>query len=313
VPLVRVSRRALAGLVGAALAVAACGPPPDAGVAASPWPGEEQPGEFVPLRAYPVGSDWFVGENNFGVALLGEDGLPIRGAAVTLAFYDLRDRERPLRVGEAAATESVPASDPRVGAYYARVEFPRPGLWGAEIRAALQDGRTGVARVAFAVTAKPSVAAPGQPAPRSDNLTAAEVADLRVIDSGNPPNRMHTWKIRDAIAQGWPLVVVFATPAYCTSMACGPVVEEVQALADEYDGQVAFVHIEVWADPAAGQVHRAVREWLVRSDGGFSEPWVFIVDRRGIIFDRWAGPVSRELLEPSVAAVARGEVWERSR
>ncbi len=305
--------RALAGLAGAAIAVSACGSPPDAGVAATPWSAADQSGEAVPLRAYPVGSEWIVGSNNFGVALLGEDGLPIRGAHVSLTFYDLRDRQRPVRVAEVAAAESAPASDPRVGAYYARAEFPTAGLWGAEIRAALRDGRTGVARVAFAVTTKPSAAAPGQPAPRSDNLTAAEVTDIRTIDSGDPPNRMHSWKIRDAIAQGRPLVVVFATPAYCTSMACGPVVEEVQALADEYGGRVAFVHIEVWANPAAGQVHRTVREWLVRSDGGFSEPWVFIVDKRGIIYDRWAGPVSRELLEPSVAAVARGEVWERSR
>lgn len=307
-------QRALTGLAGAAIALSACAAPPDAATTATPWTGTDaDDGQTAVLRAYPVGSDWFVGPNNFGVALVDDDGRPVRGAQVTITFYDLRSRDHPRPAGEAPAEESVPGGNPAVGAYYARAVFPAPGLWGAEVRATLEGGRTGVGRVAFAVAAKPAVVAPGQPAPRSDNLTRAEVADIRLIDSGDPPNGMHDWKIRDALAQGRPLVVVFATPAYCTSMACGPVVEEVQSLAETYGDDVAFVHIEEWMDPHTGQVNPAVREWLVRSDGGFSEPWVFVVDRKGIVYDRWSGPVSRELLEPAVAAVARGDVWQGSR
>lgn len=301
---------ALSGLLAVALLAAACGRSSEGGLAAGmPVP---FPGEVELLTAVPVTTDWFVGPNNFGVLLAHEDGQLVVGAEVTLTFWDLRDRARPRAVAAVPAVESAPAAARgSVDAYYAPFAFPRAGPWGVEVRARLPDGRTGVARVAISVAAKSSLVAPGQPAPPSDNLTRAEVDDVRRIDSGLVPNNLHEWKIRDALARGRPLVVVFATPAHCTSRACGPVVAEVGALAERYGHEVAFVHIEVWEDAAAGVVHPAVRDWLVRRDGGFSEPWVFVVDRRGIVYDRWAGPVSRELLEPSVGAVASGATWPK--
>lgn len=309
----RFAQRALAGLAAAATVISACGGPSGAKLSAAPPTANADDSEVVELRAYPVAGDWFVGTNNFGLVLAHLDGTLVRAAEVSIAFFDLRDRERPRLVAEVEAVESAPGDPPLTNAYYANAVFPVAGLWGAEARAQLSDGRRGVARVAFSVATSSGLVAPGQPAPRSDNLTRAEVDDIRLIDSGKVPNRMHDWKIGQAIAQGWPVVVVFATPGYCTSLACGPVVEEVQALADAYGDRVAFVHIEVWANPATGQVSPAVRSWLVRSDGGFSEPWVFVVDREGVIYDRWAGPVSRELLEPSVAAVANGALWRAGR
>jgi hypothetical protein len=147
------------------------------------------------------------------------------------------------------------------------------------------------------------------PAFKSDNLTAADVDDIRKIDSGDPPSDMHTVKIKDAIAAGRPLVVVFSTPAYCTSRFCGPVNQEVEALQEDYRDRVDFVHIEIWLDRQAEAINPTAREWLIRPDGRLIEPYVYVIGKDGIIYDRWEGPVARNIMEPAVEAVAAGEVY----
>jgi hypothetical protein len=51
-----------------------------------------------------------------------------------------------------------------------------------------------------------------------------------------------------------------------------------------------FIHIEIWRDFAAQPqvVNEAAADWLYRNDD-LTEPWLFTIDRRGTIVDRWAG------------------------
>jgi hypothetical protein len=75
------------------------------------------------------------------------------------------------------------------------------------------------------VSAAPTSLTPmiGTPAPRSRNLVGGDVTDLKQIDSSEPPDpRLHRTRIADAIAQGKPQVIVFATPRYCTSRVAAP-------------------------------------------------------------------------------------------
>jgi hypothetical protein len=158
-----------------------------------------------------------------------------------------------------------------------------------------------VARLGLTVLAAPRTPAVGTPAPRSRNLIASDVTDLRQINSSEPPDpRLHQVRIADAIAQGTPQVIVFATPRFCATRMCGPVVDIVRMLLPVYGGQVAFTHQEIWQDAAAHQLFPTVAEWHLAS-----EPWVFIVDADGIIRAKFEGLITvRELqvaLEPLLA------------
>src|SRR5437870_3784167 len=132
------------------------------------------------------------------------------------------------------------------GIYVAHVTFQRSGTWGLEILAQSGSGAVESARLsvgALAVSLAPMV---GTPAPRSRNRIASDVSDLRQIDSSDPPDpRLHRTRIADAIAQGKPQVIVFATPRYCTSRVCGPVVDIVRTLIPTYGDRVAFIHEEI--------------------------------------------------------------------
>lgn len=331
-------RRALllsAACAALVLAAACGGDDDDGGDAANPQndfsstprdPAKNIPADQVDkVNIVPAGSDWFVGQNNFVFGITNIKDEPQGGAKAVATFYDLSDPRNPKPMVSVNAVQSAPGvgkqvnhtheggevhvhggqDDNRVG-YFAPVSFPHDGTWGLAVEATLKDGTKGVDSISFTVYPKANMVAPGQKAPLSDNLTKNDVSDISEIDSGSPPNDMHDVKIKDAIREGKPLVIVFSTPAFCTSRFCGPVNEEVEALKDTYGDKVDFVHIEIWRDFDKKVINPTVQEWLIWPDGHLVEPVVYLVDRFGTVYDRWEGPVAKNIMEPSVKAVASG-------
>ena len=96
-------------------------------------------------------------------------------------------------------------------------------------------------------------------------------------------------------------MVTFATPLYCQTRTCGPVVQVVQSVAKKWRGRgVDFIHIEIYKDndPAKG-TNRWVDEWNLQS-----EPFTFVVDRTGVIRARLEGAFSPAELAAAVRKVA---------
>ncbi len=179
------------------------------------------------------------------------------------------------------------------GIYVTHLTFEHAGPWGLEIGARQGDGALEVVRFTVNVLDTPQTLAPGTPAPRSHNLIASDVADLRQIDTSEPPDpRLHQVRIADAIAQGRPQVIVFATPKLCLSRLCGPVVDVVRTLLPAYGERVVFTHQEIWQDAAAREFFPTVLEWGLQT-----EPWVFVVDGAGIIRARFEGLVAAREIE----------------
>jgi hypothetical protein len=131
----------------------------------------------------------------------------------------------------------------------------------------------------------------------------ADVADLKLIDSSDPPDpRLHRTRIADSIAQGKPQLIVFATPKYCTSRVCGPVVDVVRTLISTYGDRVAFVHDEIWEAGTPQKFSPTVLDWSLRS-----EPWVFVVDGAGTVRARFEGVTTRSELEAALRLVLAPE------
>jgi hypothetical protein len=185
------------------------------------------------------------------------------------------------------------------GIYVSPVTFSRPGTWGLEILGRAGDGPAESARLSVSAAATSLTPMIGTPAPRSRNLVAGDVSDLRQIDSSEPPDpRLHRTRIADAIAQGKPQVIVFATPRHCTSRVCGPVVDVVRTLIPIYGDRVAFIHQEIWESGSLQKRPPTVEEWNLRS-----EPWIFVVDGRGIVRARFEGLTTRRELEAALRLV----------
>ena len=161
------------------------------------------------------------------------------------------------------------------------------------------QGAPALIRLPLTIGTKSFVPAVGESAPASRNPTVKDVADVSEIDSGRPPNDMHQLSIADAIAQHRPVLVVFATPAFCMSQMCGPQVKAVERLQPEYRDRLTFIHVEIYRnfrpDPSKMEFTPTVREWRLRS-----EPWVFLIDRGGIIRAAFEGPTATDELRAAV-------------
>jgi hypothetical protein len=180
--------------------------------------------------------------------------------------------------------------------YVAHFRIPRPGKYwflaepeGAKIQAVS----------VFQVATKLPVPAVGAKAPSSATPTLA-TAPVSVLTTARPPDRalLH-YSVAGSLAAHRPFVLTFATPKFCTSRVCGPVVDVVQAAARRFDSRgIRFIHVEVFQDnnPNKGY-NRWMRQWGLRS-----EPWVFLVGRDGRIKAEFEGSVSLAELEAAIRA-----------
>ena len=91
-----------------------------------------------------------------------------------------------------------------------------------------------------------------------------------------------------------PIVLLFATPQFCQSRVCGPVVDVAEQVKQLYGDKAAFIHMEIYNDndPSKG-VRPQVRAFHLPS-----EPWLFAIDRRWTDRGRDRGRLRRRRTDP---------------
>lgn len=175
--------------------------------------------------------------------------------------------------------------------YVGHLRLRRPGRYWLLAEPLGLRGRP--IRGAGTLEVRPRAASPavGSRAYPSRTPTIASMhGDLGLLTTRVPPDRgLLRYSIAGSLAAHRPLVVVFATPKFCTSRTCGPVVDVVDAARRRFrDSGVRFVHVEIYRrnDPTLG-FNRFVREWHLPT-----EPWTFLVGADGRIKAKFEGSVS---------------------
>jgi hypothetical protein len=179
-----------------------------------------------------------------------------------------------------------------------KVDFDRKGPWVA-IAMLKGEGGLEASRVPSPVVSDDPVPQVGEKAPLIHTPTAAEVGgDLAKIDTRVPHDQMHQVDFAEALGKE-PIVLVFATPALCQSRVCGPVVDVAQQVADEYKGEADFIHMEVYND---NDIAKGIRPQL-QTYHLPTEPWTFLIDRKGVVRDRLEGAFGVEELEAAMRSI----------
>jgi hypothetical protein len=125
--------------------------------------------------------------------------------------------------------------------------------------------------------------------------------NLRALSTATPPEpALYRSSVAEALAARAPFVVSFATPKYCESRTCGPVVDVLDAVRKRLARSgVRFIHVEIYEDNDPGKgTNRWVDEWRLPT-----EPFTFVVDRRGVIRARFEGAFSASELAGAVERV----------
>jgi hypothetical protein len=306
----RLSRRELVRvLLGGACGslLGACQAPSPAAPTAAPAPAPTAVNPLVKPRAsgaeltvVQASSELAQGRNRFAVGLIDARNQPVVAGGVRVEFFKLLSNGAAEKRADASAVfRSVGGASK--GVWVAPAEFPEAGGWGAQLTLEPPNDTPKVARMNFDVRPKFSAPGYGDPAPRSVSPTDRDVnGDTSHICSNVPPCALHAMTIADALMPGQkPLILLFATPALCTSATCAPELDAVQQLHSTYAEQANFIHVEIYQYPFDAQrVAKTVDEWHLPSD-----PWTFIVDKTGVVRDRFEGAAPIEELEPALKAV----------
>jgi hypothetical protein len=262
------------------------------------------------LVVAPSGQVFGEGRNRFGFGVYTLDRKPVTDAEVALyaappgepAEGPYPARADDLRPGAAFQSEST-STDPDAAKviYSTEVEFERAGEYRL---LAMINGPDGLAHATVAPSAVvgqfPEVPREGEKAPAVHTPTAEDVGgNLEAIDTRRPPSTMHEDDLAEVIGKR-PVVLLFATPALCTSRVCGPVVDIAEEVKADRGDEASFIHMEIYEDNLVDEGLRP----QVKAYNLPSEPWLFVIDKRGRISTGIEGAFSADELHEALDRVS---------
>jgi hypothetical protein len=96
-----------------------------------------------------------------------------------------------------------------------------------------------------------------------------------------------------------PILLLFTTPKFCQSRVCGPVEDVAEQAQHEFGDKANFIHMEIYNDndPSEG-VRPQVRQFHLPT-----EPWLFAINREGVISATIEGGFGTRLMDKTVEKV----------
>jgi hypothetical protein len=200
------------------------------------------------------------------------------------------------------------------GMYAVNVELPTAGIWGAELTTAAPDSPAETSRMTFEVHDSSPTVAIGHAAPPSKTPTLSDVGGdaTKISTDEHPDPGFYQTSVADALAAHKPIMLVFATPKFCTSKQCGPTLDHFKPIA-KANPDVTFINVEpyqlkdvdgqlqpVLSDTSSLKPTAVTDEW-----GLLSEPWIFAIDRGGIVrgsYEILISPAELEAILPVIRA-----------
>lgn len=233
-----------------------------------------------------ITQDIAVGSNRLLFVVIDREGMPVKGASPNVGVYFLTPKGDTRELRQTVNAKFVAWSTAAGGVFSTEIDLIEGGLYQLDINLTSSNGVEIFAQTNILVQDDPQTPAVGTAAPASVTYKAGDKEDLSQITSALIPDPdLYQLSINEALKQGKPLVVVFATPAFCVSATCGPQLEELAKVKDVIGTRANFIHVDVFEDPhlieggrPTGDLVPAVLEW-----GLPTEPWTFIVDKNGLI------------------------------
>jgi hypothetical protein len=183
--------------------------------------------------------------------------------------------------------------------YSAQVPFPNEGEYKV---VALIKEKGGWARNKLGsvqVGEFEKIPRPGQKAPLIQTPTAQSVdGNLAKLSTRVPPDTQNQVNYADVLGKE-PILLLFTTPKFCQSRVCGPVVDVAEQAQHEFEGKANFIHMEIYNDndPSKG-VRPQVRRFHLPT-----EPWLFAINREGVVSAAIEGAFGTKMMHKTVERV----------
>jgi hypothetical protein len=267
---------------------ALCGTAPDP-ASMDGWQGPATPPSVFPLL---VSEQVTCGQSRLVVGLLDKSNNPVAAPDRTLsvAFYDLgKDLKTPVVTVPATFAWSI---ENERGIYILNVDLPEAGTYGLAFTTQKAGGTAETIRATMSVLDSSGVVKVGDKAPASKTPTLADVGgDVTKISTDPTPDpAFYSTSVDAALAAHKPFILVFATPKFCVSQQCGPTLDKLKPIAAA-NPAVTFINVEPYQlklvdgqlQPILDATNNLQTTPVTDQWGLFSEPWIFAVDKDGIV------------------------------
>lgn len=135
-----------------------------------------------------------------------------------------------------------------------------------------------VGEAAFAVGGAPDLPKPGDALPVFPTSTPVNPQGVNPLCTRQPTCPLHDVSLDEVLGKGKPVALLVATPAYCQTAICGPMLDVV--LANRRDG-VTYIHQEVWKDTKLDTPAPLLTKYAIDY-----EPVLFLMKGDGIVTAR---------------------------
>lgn len=173
--------------------------------------------------------------------------------------------------------------------YYA-IEFTPEVAGFFDLKIDTGAGGEVVTQVQIVEADDPAVAAmvgPGDPMPPVQTPTIDDPRGVTPICTREPACELHTRTVAQVLDAGEPFALLVATPAFCQTAVCGPVLDVLLSVLPGVSG-IAAVHAEVYADPANNATPPVPEDFapVIAELGLAFEPVLYTVGSDGIVRER---------------------------
>lgn len=214
----------------------------------------------------------------------------------------------------ATPAEFVWAIEGSRGEYLLHTSFASAGDWKAIFVVQPKSGGQQALGVPFQVALKATVVSVGDHAPNTKTPVLSDVGgDIRQISTDSSPDpAFYQVSVDQALARHSPFVLVFATPAFCRSAQCGPTLDFVKKARATAPSSVVFINVEPYVlkytdgrlQPVLDAQGNLQPTDVTNAWGLPTEPWIFAVDRNGIVQGSFEGIVTAQELQDAIAKIA---------
>jgi hypothetical protein len=185
--------------------------------------------------------------------------------------------------------------------YHTQLPLPHPGVYYVLTLTRTIRGLIG-SPGEVAVAASSPIPDVGQRPPDINTDTPASVhGNVSLLTTRTPPEQMHSVSFSQVLGKR-PVALLFSTPELCTSRVCGPVTDVAVDLQPQFGSRLTFIHQEVYVD---NKPNLGLRPQL-KAFHLQTEPWLFTVDRRGIIAARLEGAFGLNEFRQALEAAVKG-------
>lgn len=262
-------------------------------------------------------SETVVGPDRILVGLLDSSGSTPVGSPdykVAIGYRNLDKDKTAFAIQPAPATFVWAIPDQRA-VWVQDATFDAAGNWSAAVSVTPPGQPAETTELSLTVSATGHAVRVGDKAPSTPTPTSVTAHGVlaSITTDTSPDPTFYELSEDQALAQHKPFVLVFATPAFCTSRVCGPTLDVVKAVAKTEPG-MTFMQVEPYVmnyangtlQPVLGpgntlQPNAATTAWGIQS-----EPWVYVVDSTGTVTASYEAVVIPAELTAAIDKVKTG-------